>query len=467
MRMYDLIVIGGGIAGLTAVYRANQLAPRWRIALLEASDRWGGKIATDYEQGLVIEAGPDCFLSRKPRGWGLAKELGLTSELQGRLPASQTAYVLRHGRLHPVPAGLTGMVPTNLDALYNSDLLSEEGTARVAQEAELSPAPANLGDESVAAFMRRRLGAEAFDNLIEPLMGGIYAGQAEQLSLAATFPQLRQLELTYGSLLGGLANRPPTPTSEPDLPPFVAFRDGMGRLVQRLGQRLDDSQPQVTRRLNTAVTALRNPRRGEWVAETETQKWSARRVILATPAFTTAVLLAKTAPDIASAHAAIPYANTALVNFAFHTATMPLLPTGYGYVIPQVEGRAALACTWSSQKWANRAPADQTLLRVYLGRYGQEDVTALPDEALVAMAKREIAETLNITAVPRFTRIYRWPNALPQYNLGHLDLLTQIESNLRQHPGLYLAGAAYRGVGIPDCIASGEMAATQAATLLP
>ena len=464
--MYDLIVVGGGIAGLTAVYRANQLAPRWRIALLEAGDKWGGKIATDYIDGLVIEAGPDCFLSRKPRGMGLAAELGLSDELQGRQPASQTAYVLRHGRLHPLPAGLTGMIPTNLDALYESDLLSEAGAERVAAEADLPPAPETQGDESVAAFMRRRLGAEAFDNLIEPLMGGIYAGQAEQLSLAATFPQLRELEKAHGSLLGGLTARTAVSTPNPNAPdepppPFVALRDGMGRLVQRLGERLA-SQPQIERHLNTAVTALHRTEQGDWVVEAEDKSWATRRVILATPAFVTAVLLAETAPPLAQAHAAIPYASTALVNFAFRSVNIPLLPPGYGYVIPQVEERDALACTWSSQKWANRAPADQTLLRVYLGRYGQADVTALSDDALITMAQAEIAETLNITAVPRFTRVYRWPNALPQYNLGHLDHLAQIETSLRDYPGLYLAGAAYRGVGIPDCIASGELAATKA-----
>lgn len=459
--MYDLVVVGGGIAGLTAVYRANQLAPRWRIALLEASDRWGGKIATDYIQGFTIEAGPDCFLSRKPRGMGLAAELGIADELQGRKPTTQSAYVWRHGRLHPLPAGLTGMIPTDLDALYHSDLLSQEGAERVAQEPDLPPAPAKHGDESVAAFMRRRLGAEAFDSLIEPLMGGIYAGQAEQLSLAATFPQLRQLELNYGSLLGGLNQRRATPTSGKSLPPFLAYRDGMGRLVHRLEQRLA-GQKQIERRLNCAVRQLAGAETGGWLVQAEGQQWHTKRVILATPAFATAVLLADIAPEVAQAHAEIPYASTALVNLAFDTAAMPLLPAGYGYVIPLVEQREALACTWSSQKWDNRAPAGKTLLRVYIGRYGQEDVTEWTDERLLQVAQDEIATTLNITAVPRLSRIYRWPHALPQYNMGHVDRLTRIEEGLAKQKGLYVAGAAYRGVGIPDCIASGEMAATTA-----
>ena len=248
--MTKVVIVGGGMAGLAAAYKLKNDASEFDITIVEASSQLGGKVSTERVDGFVIESGADCFLARKPRGIGLCEELGIADQLVGRDPNHAKTFVLRHGRLHPLPSGLTGMIPTNLDALTNSSLLSETAVSQIAQEPNLPPQPEN-GDESVASFVSRRLGQEAFDNLIEPLMGGIYAGQADQLSLVATFPQLRQLELKHGSLLKGLTNRAPA-TTEQKYPPFVSFPDGMQTLVDALVAQLDG----VEILLNTAVTQI-------------------------------------------------------------------------------------------------------------------------------------------------------------------------------------------------------------------
>lgn len=444
----NVIIVGGGITGLTAAYRLQQLQPHLSLTLLEADAHWGGKLRTEKIGEYRLEAAPDCFLSRKQAGIHLCEELGLASELHGRLAASQNAYVLRHGRLHTLPEGLSGMIPTNTQALLNHSLLSPAGANRVAEEPNI-PAQTDGQDESVASFMTRRLGTEAFENIIEPLMAGIYAGRADLLSLQATFPQLQQIEQQHGSLLKGLGQTAP---AEGRYPAFVSLPKGIQQLVDALLLRLR----QVDKQLNTRVQKVRQL--GEkWQLTLSTgEVLTAEAVILAIPAFAIAQLLADSAPDLAEVHAQIPYVSTALVNFAFFSDELPVLPDGYGYVTPLVEGRKALACTWTSQKWPGRAPLGRVLLRVYLGRYGEEDVTQYDDGELIALARQEIAEVNGITANPHLTRIYRWPRALPQYTLGHPGRLAHIDQLLPHYPGLFVAGAAYRGVGIPDCIREGD-----------
>lgn len=457
-----VIVVGGGIAGLTAAYRLRQQLPGIDITLIEAAEQLGGKIGTERLDGFVLEWGPDCFLSRKPGGIDLCEELGITAELVGRDPRYEQTFVRRHGRLHPLPAGLTGMIPTNLDALTHSSLLSAAAIARIAREPDVPPQPQNR-DETVADFVTRRLGQEAFENLVEPLMGGIYAGRADQLSLAATFPQLRQLELKYGSLLKGLSQPSPA-NNTPPYPPFVSFPGGMQTLVEKLVERLDG----VEIWLDTAVLHIEKMVNGYRLmvnGQTPGSSVSAQAVILTTPAFVSSQLVAGLDANLAAALDAVPYASTALVNLAFDEAALPEL-NGYGYVIPLVEGREALACTWSSRKWPGRAPAGKLLLRVYIGRYGDEDVTVYDDGRLLAIAQTELRETLDITATPLFHRIIRYPWAMPQYTRGHLERIAHIEDRLGSHPGLFMAGAAFHGVGIPDCIVSAETALAQAITHL-
>jgi oxygen-dependent protoporphyrinogen oxidase len=435
-------IVGGGIAGLAAARRLEQLSPEAGVVLLEREPILGGKIVTERTAGFVIEAGPDSFLSRKERGPGLCEELGLGGELVGRRPESPRTYVRRHGALHPLPAGLTGMIPTDLDALADGTLLSPEGRERFAAD----------GDESIASFVSRRLGREAYETLVEPLLTGIYAGDGELLSLQATFPGLRALELEHGSLIRGLLAQASPPAA--GLAPFVSLRRGMDELVTAIAERLQSTAV----RTGVAVGSIERAGRGYAVVVGGVARLEVDAVVVAAPAFAAAELLASVDPDLAAAHAEIPYASSALVSLAYALTDVPHPLDGYGYVVPRAEGSDVIACTWTSSKWEGRAPEGSALIRVYAGRFGGRDVSAEPEDELVALAREEV-RLLGITAEPQLTRVHRWPRSMPQYVLGHLDRVERIESALEEHPGLAVAGAAYRGVGIPDCIRSGEEAA--------
>ncbi len=447
-----VVIVGGGIAGLTAAYRCSAYASGVDITLIEKEQIVGGKLITERVDSFVIEAGPDSFLSRKPKGIELCRELGLDTRLQGRDERHTATFIKRRGNLYPLPEGFTGMIPTNMEALEASPLLSAEGRARFEAEPTI-PLKQDNEEESVAVFMTRRLGAEVFNALIEPLMGGIYAGNAHLLSIEATFPNLPALELKYGSVLKGLEA---TQRPHAELPPFVSFPTGTAELIEALVEKIGES---VQFRMGQGVAHLTPKEEGYAVALESGETIYADGVILATPAFTTARLVEDFDPDLAAAHCDIPYASTAIVTLAYPAAAIAHLE-GRGYVVPLVEESDILAATWSSNKWEGRAPDGYALLRLFMGRYGREDILARSDEALLKMARAELLDTVGVAATPLFHRIYRWSRAMPQYTLGHLNRLQTIKACLHYHPTLAVAGAAYRGVGIPDCIASGE-AATQ------
>ena len=447
----NVVVIGGGIAGLAATRRLVELLPESRPVLLERELRLGGKLRTELSDGFVIEASADSFLSRKARGIALCEELGLRDELVGRRPEYAQSFVRRGRELHPLPEGLTGMIPSDLGALETSMLLSPEGKARLAAEVEVPVAPGSA-DESIASFVSRRLGRESYENLVEPLMTGIYGGDGKQLSLQSTFPQLRALELEHGSILKGLAAQA---ASDGGYPPFVTLASGMETLVRELATALEG---RVDVALGVSAQSLRLRSDGFEVELERGPVLGAGAVILATPAFASAPLLAGVDPVLAALHEDIPYASSAVVTLAYREEDVAHPLDGYGYVVPRVEGTDVLACTWSSRKWKGRAPEGTALIRVYAGRFGGRDVTELSDDELVAVANEEVG-LLGIAAEPILTRIHRWPRGMPQYVLGHPERLERIEELLTGIPGLALAGAAYRGVGIPDCIRSGEEAA--------
>ncbi|MGB1253632.1 MAG: protoporphyrinogen oxidase [Candidatus Promineifilaceae bacterium] len=451
-KTVDCVIVGGGITGLTAAYRLRRLRPEWSILLLEAGERLGGKLKTERVGEFVVEASADSFLARKPAGIALVEELGLADQIQGRRPENRKTFVQRHGNLYRLPEGLTGLIPTNLDALYAHPLLSPEAAARVAQEPTL-PIREGDEDESVGDFISRRMGRELYENLVEPLMGGIYGGRADLLSLQAVFPQLRNLELTHGSLLKGLT-QPKKTTAAPSYPPFVSFKGGIGTLVDRLAAALDG----VEVRTGCAVESVMELDGGWEVVVDGGEGISAENLILTTPAYITSKLLANNNPELSNALAAIPHSSAAIVTLAFNKADIENQLNGYGYVIPRIEGKEILACTWSSQKWGNRAPERSVLLRVYLGRYGV-DVTAYEDSLLIGLAKAELAGVLGISAEATLTTLHRWKNSIPQYMLGHLDRIAKIRTLEADCTGLHLAGAYFDGVGIPDCIRHGDTVA--------
>lgn len=454
-----IVVVGGGIAGLASARRLTQLLPDAQIVLVEREERLGGKILTERtSDGFVIEGGADSFLSRKERGVGLCEELGI--ELIGRRPEHARSFVRRGKELHALPEGLTGTIPTDLDALALSALLSAEGKARVAEEIDLPPVPPG-DDESIASFVSRRLGREAYEAIVEPLMTGIYGGDGELLSLKATFPQLRTLELEYGSVIRGLEAQP---HSSGPYPPFVAPALGMETIVEQLVGSLES---RVTFLLGSGAANLRPGSDGFVVEFWNRISLDADAVVLAVPAFTAAQLLDGIDADwLAEDHYDMAWSPSAVVTLGYEEGEVPHPLDGYGYLVPRSEGSDVLACTWTSSKWQGRAPAGKVLLRIFAGRFGgRRNGTEYSDRALLKLARNEL-RTLGMKARPSLTRLHRWSSGMPQYLLGHPERLERIDAHLAEHPGLALAGAAYRGVGIPDCIRSGEEAAESIARSL-
>ena len=458
--MTRIVVIGGGIAGLSAAYYASKV-PNTQVTLLESGSRWGGKITTDrvaFDEGqFIIEGGPDTFLAAKPWGVALCQELGLGERLHGTNPHKKNTYVLNHDRLLPLPDGLAMMIPTNIEAILRSPLVSWFSKARMGLDF-LLPAKAVNGDESLGTFVSRRLGREAYENLIEPLMSGIYAGDGDMLSLASTFPYLRDLELKYGSLARGalkMRQKSNGKSLQGSRSAFLTPTTGLAEIVEKLVEHLGMNGAVL--RLDTPVASIGCLRPATWNVELRTgETLESDSLILATPAFAAAELLASLDPSLASELRSIPYASTATVSFAYRLEDIPRDLDGYGYVIPRREGRRALACTWTSTKFPHRAPAGYALLRVFIGRAGQ----AIPwnEDDLRELAREELKLTLGLTAEPLLHRVFLWDKAMPQYNLGHPEILKRIDAALDKHPGLALAGNGYRGIGIPDCIHSGELA---------
>ncbi len=429
------------------------------MTLVEAQPRLGGAIHTERADGLILEGGPDSFLSHKARGVGLCREIGLGDRLTEASRHAPRAYIKRRGKLYPLPEGMTGLAPARLVPLLRSPLLSPSGKARAAMDLLLPPKAAD-GDESIADFVRRRLGNEAYDWLCEPLLGGLYAGQGEQLSLAAAFPQLRQAERERGSLLRGsmTAVRQTAPNGVQS--PFITLTSGMGELVEALEARLQRATVlRDTRALRIGMAG--RPIKYELILQ-DGSRLRADAVILAAPAHAAAELIVEQDEVAANILRDIPYASTAVVNLAYPRAEISHPLKGHGYVVPRAEGSPVTACTWSSAKFPRRAPDDWALLRVFIGRAGDDRALVRTDEQLVEIARDEVRKTMGIAATPSLTRLFRWPRAMPQYTLGHLERAATLERRLLAHPGLFVAGSAYRGVGLPDCIASGERAAESA-----
>jgi oxygen-dependent protoporphyrinogen oxidase len=455
-------VVGGGIAGLAA---AHELAGHEGVTatVLEASPRLGGKVRTDPFAGGRLDAGPDAFLARRPEAVELCAELGLTDRLEP--PATGSAWLWVGGRLRPLPTGTLLGVPTDLAAAARSGTLSPLGLARLAAAPLLArrTRPLGPGDATIGSVVRSRLGAEVHERLVDPLVGGINAGDTDALSIDAVAPQIAAAARRSADLVAGArALVPPRRPAAgeggagPPAPVFYGLPGGMEGLVEALTRRL--AAAGTTLRTDAPVRSLTRNGSG-WRVAGDGGAVEADAVVLATPAAATARLVAPHDPEAAAVLAAITSASVTLVAFAWLADAVPRPLDGSGFLVPRGEGRLMTACSWSSSKWAHLASPTRVLLRVSAGRADDRRADAMDDDELVARLRVELREALGIRAEPLDVRVTRWPDAFPQYAPGHLDRIAAAEARVAALGGLALAGAALRGVGIPACIGSGRAAA--------
>lgn len=458
--MKTVAVVGGGLAGLaTAYYLQAQGNGDVRYVVLEASDRWGGKVQTFTGGGFVMEAGPDSFLSQKPAALDLCRALGLEASLIPANPDQRKLYIVRRGRLVPMPTGMNLMVPTEVGPMLRSSLLSPRGKLRLAAE-PLIPRAANGGDESMADFVRRRLGDEVLDRLAAPLLAGVYAGDPARLSIRATFGRFPEMEQAHGSLIVGARRQRRADRSAPHRPAFLSLVGGMQHLTDALVARLDPDALCLGAGVAAIEWATAPPgrvvvrlRQGDTVA--------ADVVVLAVPAFAAATMLASAAPDLAALLRRQRYVSSATVSLGYRAEDVPPSLDGVGFVVPPQEGRRITACTTSSLKLAHRAADGHALLRCFIGRDGAEHLLDADDAGLVRIACDELRALAGLTAEPISTQLTRWERGMPQYDVGHADWLAQVEAAAARQPGLFLTGHPYRGIGLPDVIRDAAATAAQ------
>jgi oxygen-dependent protoporphyrinogen oxidase len=443
-------VVGGGITGLAAAWELQCRGIDY--VLLEASDRLGGKIVTERVDGFVIEGAADSFLTQKPWAWQLSREIGLGDRLIGTNDAQRSVYVLRHDKLHPMPRGMRLIVPLDADGLQESELLSPEGKRRMLAEPQV-PARREDGDESLASFVRRRFGEEALEVFGDSLLAGIYVGDSERLSLQATFPNYAALENAHGSVTRGMLAATPEPRPA-DTPAsmFVSFPTGVSELVEGLQARLTgDLRP------GTPVSRL-DP--DGTVRTTGGEGIGAGAVILTVPPQQAGNLLRGIAPELAHELGEWRTESSAVVSLGFRAEQLGRPLDGFGFVVPHTEPTRLLACTWSSTKLPHRAPEGHVLLRAFFGGPWHAFDAALSDDELVGLALAELRPLLDIGSAPVLSRVSRWRDANPQYDVGHLERMARLRSLCP--PWLHLAGCAYGGAGIPDCVRQGRDAARAA-----
>ncbi|RMH37911.1 MAG: protoporphyrinogen oxidase [Nitrospirae bacterium] len=466
-----IVIVGGGIAGLSAAFALSEHARTTgeplRCTLIERSPTWGGKIVTERRDGLVIEGGPDSFLSAKPWAIELCQKLGLGEALVPTNEEHNRTFAYSRGRLREIPQGLITFLPSRLSALVSSRLLSWSGLIRMGMEWMVPPRRTMESEESLGAFFRRRFGREAFERLFEPLVAGIYAGNADELSLVSTFPRFFELERRYGSLMrSALAQRRATKVSASARSSlkagtmFISLHGGLGDLVAALVQRLRaNGVTLVLGRTVTSVIARSKEPETYRVCLDKEESLTAESVVMATPAYATAKMLQTSLPQAATLLEQIPYASTATISLAYRAKDVGPLVRGFGFVVPRVEQKPLIAATWSSLKWPDRSPPDTMLLRCYVGGAGREWVLDQEDRDLIRYVREELRVIAGIQATPHVVQVYRWVRAMPQYTIGHRARLDAIRRALSSTPGLFVAGAAYEGLGIPDCIRSGQEAA--------
>lgn len=455
-----IAVVGGGISGLAAAHRLVECRPGLRPVVFEQGTRWGGVLWTMHESGYQIEQSADNFITTIPYGVDLCRRLGLADQLVGTNTAHRQTFVVRRGHLHKLPDGFLMMAPTRLWPLAVTPILSPLGKLRAALEYFLPPRREG-GDESMAHFVRRRLGREVFERLVEPLVSGVYAADMEKLSVEATLPQFREMELEHGSLIRAMRRRMAgRPKGQPGdsgarYSMFVTLRDGLSSLIDALLARL----PAEGLYLATRVESLERVESRWRLFLSDGRSEVFDGVILASPSHVAACLLEPIDRILAAWLGTIEHSGTAVVSAAFDREQIAHPLDGMGMVMPAVEESPILACSFSSQKYTHRAPEGRMLLRIFAGGARAPELAEMPAEPLCELLLGKLGPLLGIRGDPVFRAVAHWPRTMPQYHIGHKRLVADIERRVADLPGLELAGNAYHGVGIPQCIHSGEEAA--------
>ena len=454
--MPKTVIIGGGISGLAAAYALQKSeGPNANYLLLEASDHLGGKIVTYAGDGFLIEGGPDSFLTQKRAALDLCRELGLGDQLIGsNHTATPSTYVLSKGKLHPMPEGMMLMAPTMILPILRSKLISWPGKLRMGLEIFIGR-NTTVADESLGSFVRRRMGSELLAKIAGPLMAGIHAGDPEALSLRSTFPMFTDMEKKHRSLVLGMMKRKKEQAAQPSTGArpsmFTTLSGGLQQLPDAVAACLN---PQKIK-LNTRVQSIAAAGNQYRLTLADGTSLLADNVVFTTPAYVTAEIVQQLDPVLADKLRRIRYVSTSTVSLAFRRSEITCDLNGFGFIVPATEGRKINACSWSSTKFSHRAPDDFVLMRVFIGGSFAEDLAEQDEATLIDIARTELREIMGITATPILARAYRWTKSNPQYNVGHSALIAEIDQLTCAHLGVYLAGAAYRGSGIPDCIQSG------------
>jgi oxygen-dependent protoporphyrinogen oxidase len=471
--MKRIAIIGGGISGLSAAFalelQKKNGAPLEYI-LFESSARFGGVIHTASIDGCVVEAGPDSFLTEKPWAADLCRELGLEDQLIGSNDAGRKTYILLKGRLVPLPDGLQFMVPTRLMSVFFSPMFSWGTKARIVREWFYRPGRSQ-SESTVAEFVERHYGREMVERVADPLLAGVYGGSADELSVQSVLPRFLEMETKHGSLgrargaargLRGAAaaelrSAGQVRATAPTRTLFTSLRNGMQQMVDALLTRI----PGAAQRLNAPIDAV-SPESGKWLVVSGGRTEEFDGVILATPAYAAAGLLANTGAELAGELNAVRYSSSVTVILGYDKTVRAALPPGFGVLVPHTENRRIRAVTFLHNKFAHRAPDDRALIRCFLGGTRDEGILQSSEDEILAVVRQELQQILVITAEPLLVRVFKWRRAMAQYGIGHTARVERIQGLVAGMPGLALAGNAYGGIGVPDCVRSGAEAAMSA-----
>jgi len=463
--MTRIAIVGGGISGLSAAFeleQRRQAGAEVEYTLYESSPRLGGVLRTESIDGSVVEAGPDSFVTEKPWAADLCRAVGLDDQLVGSNDGDRKTYILTRGRLVKLPDGLMFLIPTKILPTGLSPLWSWRTKLRMTEELLRPPRPVDH-DESVAAFLERHYGPEMVERLADPLLSGVYGGEAASLSIRAVLPRFAEMERTHGSLgramLAFGKQRKANPRHSA-APLFTTLKKGMQQLAETVVSKLMGSALLT----DTPVQAVQHqPEPGGWLVSAGLSSDHFDKVIVALPAPAAANVLRIASPELSTELAGIQYTSSIIVGLGYDAPVRHSLPPGFGFLVPRSEGKRLLAATFVHNKFPHRAPDDRALLRCFLAGRNADSAWRYSDDEIIGMVRNELQQILGLRAEPLFARVYRWKSAMAQYGVGHLERLERIETLRQKLPGLALAGNAFRGIGVPDCVRSGREAALKLA----